>query len=140
MRTLALLKPGVSNRAQAFSEAVSAAQAAGLQLTWTKRILLSQNDAERFYGAHRGRFFFQRLVLFLSNQTVDVMVFEGPQAVSIWRNLIGPTHRKLNRNTQTLRGRHAFSDTRNAFHGSGTADEAAEEIRFFQSISIGEKD
>ena len=139
-RTLALLKPGVLDRAAALQDAVEAARGAGLRVAWHRRMRVSEEDAGAFYGAHEGRFFFERLVLFLADHEVDALVLEGPEAVSRWRALIGPTHRRLNRGTDTLRGRWAFSDTRNAFHGSGNDAEAEQEIDFFMQLDRREKD
>jgi nucleoside-diphosphate kinase len=112
------------------------------------------DTAKSFYADHYGKFFFQRLVLFMSSGESPVYVrypchlqqvyyslthlfhkafcLEGEDAVKKWRSLIGPTHYLASRGTGTLRGKYATSDTRNAFHGSGSAEEAEQEIAFFQ--------
>ena len=132
MRTLGLLKPGT--RVGALDAAFAAAEDRGLRVTWSRQVQLSLRDAERFYGAHRGKFFFQRLVLYMQDP-VHAFVLEGPNAVSVWRELIGPTHRRANVELpDTLRGQFAQSDTRNAFHGSGSSEEAADEILFFEKL------
>lgn len=127
-RTVGILKPGVLNREAAAFAARKAAEDAGLKIVAWKTLTVDEQLAQRFYADHRGRFFYQRLVLFLSGQTVDAFVLEGADAVSKWRSIIGPTHRKANAAVpSSLRGQFALSDTRNAFHGSGSVDEARAE-------------
>lgn len=133
MRTLGLIKPGVAAPA-ALREVVEASREAGLSVEALGSVQLSQEEVEEFYAAHRGRFFFPRLVLFMLQGPVLPLLLHGPHAVPVWRRLIGPAHRHQNRILPCLRGRWAVSDTRNAFHGSGSEAEAEQEIAFFNRI------
>jgi nucleoside-diphosphate kinase len=134
-RTVGILKPGVLNRQSAVAAARKAADEAGLKIVVWKTLTVDEQLAQRFYSDHRGRFFYQRLVLFLSGQTVDAFVLEGTDAVAKWRSIIGPTHRKANMAVPlSLRGQFALSDTRNAFHGSGSVEEALTEASVLMLI------
>lgn len=129
-RTLCLIKPRVDADA-ALLDVTQRALQCGLRVTRTHRTHLSLPQAEAFYGDHTGKFFFQRLVSFISSGPLVAVELSGPEAVSAWRKLIGPTHYEASRGTGTLRDKYATSDVRNAFHGSGSVEEADREIRFF---------
>ena len=43
---------------------------------------------------HFERFFFPRLVTFMSSGPLEAVVLSGPNAVESWRSLCGPTHVK----------------------------------------------
>lgn len=133
--TLGILKPGVVDRERAVREAQRIAREAHLRIVWWKKVLMTPDLAETLYAPHRGRFFYQRLVLFMAGEEVDVFVFEGEEAVRRWRDAIGPTHRAANEVLpNTLRGMFAKSDTRNAFHGSGSPEEAEHEVALFTPV------
>lgn len=134
-RTFALLKPGVADRSSALADAFRMAQREGLEVVWQSSANLTLDQAESFYGAHRGRFFYQRLIVMMSNGPVDAFVLQGQDAVAKWRHLLGPTHRDAAREKKgCLRGKYGDSDTRNAFHGSGSVEEALEEETFFKKV------
>jgi nucleoside-diphosphate kinase len=81
-RTVGLVKPGVLDRGAARAAVRAAAERANLTVVAWRELRVSQELAERFYASHRGRFFYQRLVLFLSHQSVDAFVLEGEDAVA----------------------------------------------------------
>ncbi|TPP64030.1 Nucleoside diphosphate kinase [Fasciola gigantica] len=64
---------------------------------------------------------------------LGVYVLQGPDAISTWRSLLGPTkvYRAVVSDPTSLRGRFGLTDTRNGFHGSDSAETALREIRFF---------
>jgi nucleoside-diphosphate kinase len=67
--TLAIIKPDIlisSNFNSKVEKILSIAQQNGLQVIQTKRLTLSKNEAEKFYADHKGKFFFQRLVSFMT--------------------------------------------------------------------------
>jgi len=90
----------------------------------------SRKDAERFYVDHRGKFFYQRLISFMTSGPMVAFILLGQNAVADWRELIGPTRIEIARSTapHSLRAKYAFSDTRNAFHGSDSIATAKREI------------
>jgi nucleoside diphosphate kinase len=52
---------------------------------------LSRAQAEEFYGVHRGKPFFEKLVGFMSSGRIAALELVAPGAVGKWRELIGPT-------------------------------------------------
>jgi nucleoside-diphosphate kinase len=133
--TFGMVKPGVARRRVAVEAAQQKLKEAGLRVLWWKTVHLTPDLARAMYSEHRGRVFYQRLMLFMRDEDVDVFAAEGEDAVSKWREIIGPTHRAVNAVMPgTLRGQFAQSDTRNAFHGSGSQEEALREMEIFTSV------
>lgn len=95
-------------------------------------------NVERFYGEHKGRFFYPRLVHYMGSGPIIAVVLKGPSAISSWRELIGPTHKSKAIQTQgCLRGEFAISDTKNSFHGSDSVPNAKDEIlQFFPDLNL----
>ena len=67
------------------------------------------------------KFFFERLVNYMSSGEMEALVLAHPRAVEKWRDLMGPT-----KPTQaqalapsSIRSMHGLTDTRNSVHGSG---------------------
>src|SRR6202040_2163236 len=52
---------------------------------------LSRDEAERFYGVHRHRPFFNDLVNFMTSDMVVIQVLEGENAVALQREIMGAT-------------------------------------------------
>lgn len=52
---------------------------------------LSKQEAEAFYGVHRGKPFFDKLTTFISSGRIAAIELVGPGAIAQWRELIGPT-------------------------------------------------
>ncbi|XP_056283416.1 nucleoside diphosphate kinase 6 isoform X2 [Pseudoliparis swirei] len=96
-------------------------------LAWRRR------DSERFYAEHSGRFFYQRLVEFMSSGPMRAYVLAREDAIRHWRELMGPTKVFRARYTSpaTIRARFGLTDTRNTTHGSDSVESAQREIRFF---------
>src|ERR1700709_88624 len=103
---------------------------AGLRIVAQRRMLLSQGQAEAFYGAHRERGFFRDLMTFMTSGPVVVQVLEGRDAVAQNRKLMGATN-PANADEGTIRKLFAASIEANSAHGSDSPEAAAQEIAFF---------
>ena len=44
-----------------------------------------------FYGEHQGKFFYNRLVTYMSSGTCQPLILYRPDAIQHWRQLMGPT-------------------------------------------------
>lgn len=97
-----------------------------------------QANVEQFYGEHKGRFFYPRLVHYMGSGPISAVVLKGPNAIGAWRELIGPTHLlKAKQVKGCLRGAYAISDTKNSFHGSDSLTSASSEIsQFFPDLDL----
>ncbi|KAM4632671.1 nucleoside diphosphate kinase 6 [Polymixia lowei] len=96
-------------------------------LVWTRQ------DSERFYAEHKERFFYQRLVEFMSSGPMRAYILAREDAISHWRELMGPTKVFRARYTSpaTIRAQFGLTDTRNTTHGSDSTESAHREISFF---------
>jgi len=132
-RTFSFLKPESVMRGL-IGEIVSRFERKGLLLVAAKLIQMSQGQAETLYGVHQGKPFFQELVSHVTSGPVFLMVWEGPNAVTIVRNLIGATN-PVNAAPGTVRGDLALQVTPNAIHGADSAENAKREMSIFFSPS-----
>lgn len=130
-RTLSILKPDATRRnlTGAINDRF---ERRGLRIVGQKRIRLSEAQAERFYAVHAERPFYRGLVAFMSSGPVVVQVLEGPDAVTLSREIMGATD-PANAAPGTIRKDFAESIEANSVHGSDSLENAAQEIAFFFS-------
>ena len=128
-RTLSIIKPDATRR-NLTGKIVAKFEDAGLRVIASRRIRLSQADAEAFYGVHRERPFFKSLVEFMISGPVVVQVLEGEGAIAKNREVMGATN-PANAAPGTIRKEFAESIEANSVHGSDAPETAANEIRFF---------
>lgn len=98
-----------------------------------KRLVWTKPESEKFYAEHSGRFFYQRLVEYMSSGPMQAYVLARDDAVHHWRELMGPTKvfRARHSAPDTIRGQFGLTDTRNTTHGSDSVESAHKEIKFF---------
>ncbi|KAK1889559.1 Nucleoside diphosphate kinase 6 [Dissostichus eleginoides] len=98
-----------------------------------KDLVWRRQDSERFYAEHSGRFFYQRLVEFMSSGPMRAYLLAREDAIRHWRELMGPTKVFRARYTapESIRGQFGLTDTRNTTHGSDSIESARREIDFF---------
>lgn len=130
-RTLSILKPDATRRN--LTGMINAKiEAAGLRIIAQKRIHLTPAQAESFYGVHSERAFFKDLCSFMTSGPVVVQVLEGPNAVQLYRTVMGATN-PANADEGTIRKEFAESIEANSVHGSDSVENAINEINFFFS-------
>ncbi|HXC54406.1 MAG TPA: nucleoside-diphosphate kinase [Rhizomicrobium sp.] len=130
-RTLSIIKPDATRRNHT-GAIVDRFEKAGLKVIASRRIQLSQAQAEAFYGVHRARPFFASLVAFMTSGPVVVQVLEGENAIAKNREVMGATN-PANAAAGTIRKDFAESIEANSVHGSDAPETAAQEIAFFFS-------
>ncbi len=128
-RTFSIIKPDATRR-NLTGAVTKFLEEAGLRVVASKRIHLSQTQAEEFYGVHRERPFFADLVSFMTSGPVVVQVLEGEDAVKRNRDIMGATN-PANADAGTIRKELAESIEANSVHGSDSEENAATEIAFF---------
>ena len=128
-RTFSIIKPDATRR-NLTGAVTSMLEEAGLRIVASKRIRMSQEQAEGFYGVHRERPFFNDLVSFMISGPVVVQVLEGEDAVATNRRVMGATN-PANADEGTIRKAHAESIEANSVHGSDSEENAATEIAYF---------
>ena len=128
-RTLSIIKPDAVAK-NVVGKILDRFESAGLKIAATKKIQLSQAEAEAFYAVHYKRPFFNDLVTFMISGPVVVTVLEGDNAMQINRDLMGATNPK-EAEAGTIRADFAESIDANAVHGSDSVENAKIEINFF---------
>lgn len=128
-RTLSIIKPDATER-NITGKVNAIIEAAGLRIIGQKRVWLTKDQAEEFYGVHKERPFFNDLVGFMISGPVVVQVLEADDAVPLYRNVMGATNPK-DAEAGTIRKELALDIERNTVHGSDSDENAAIEIGFF---------
>ena len=134
-RTFSIIKPDATKRN--LTGAINAIiESAGLRIIAQKRVRITREQAETFYGVHRARPFFGELVEFMTSGPVVVQVLEGEGAIAKYRDVMGATDPKKAADG-TIRKTHALSIGENTVHGSDAPDTAEKEIaQFFSGNEI----
>ncbi len=130
-RTLSIIKPDATRR-NLTGQIAAKFEAAGLRIIASRRIRLSQAQAEAFYAVHAERPFYKSLVDFMTSGPVVVQVLEGENAIAKNREVMGATN-PANAAAGTVRKEFAESIEANSVHGSDAPETAANEIAFFFS-------
>jgi nucleoside-diphosphate kinase len=128
-QTLSIIKPDAVAK-NVVGKILDRFETAGLRIAATRKMQLSQAEAEAFYAVHAARPFFKDLVEFMISGPVVVSVLEGENAMAINRELMGATNPK-EAAAGTIRADFAESIDANAVHGSDSVENAENEINFF---------
>ncbi|EMC9373052.1 nucleoside-diphosphate kinase [Campylobacter lari] len=130
-KTLSIIKPDAVEKG-VIGQILTRFENNGLRIAATKKIQLSEKEAQEFYAVHKDRPFFKDLVEFMISGPVLVSVLEGENAVLKNRELMGATNPK-EAAPGTIRADFADSIDANAVHGSDSLENAKIEIEFFFS-------
>jgi nucleoside-diphosphate kinase len=125
-QTLVLVKPdGVQRRL--VGAIVQRFERKGLRLAGLKLLQPSRDLAEKHYAVHKGKPFYDSLLNFLTSGPTVAMVWQGREAVTVARTLMGATD-GVKAPPATIRGDYAISVQNNLVHGSDSPENAAAEI------------
>jgi nucleoside-diphosphate kinase len=134
-RTLSIIKPDATRR-NLTGKINAKFEEAGLSIIASRRLQLTQAQAEAFYAVHSHRPFFKDLVSFMVSGPVVAQVLSGENAILKNRDIMGATDPKK-ADAGTIRAEFAESIEANSVHGSDSAEAATQEISFFfASIDI----
>lgn len=127
--TLVLLKPDAVQRGLV-GEVTARLERTGLKIVGMKLMQVSPELAERHYGEHVGKPFFDGLVSFITSGPIVAMALGGPNAVAVVRKTMGATN-PAESPAGTVRGDFGIDIGRNLVHGSDSADSAERELALF---------
>ena len=128
-KTFIAIKPDGVQRGF-ISEIIGRFERKGFKLVALKQLIPSRELAQKHYGVHKERPFFNDLVDFISSGPVVAMVWEGEGVISSARKMIGAT-KPLEAEPGTIRGDLAVNIGRNIIHGSDSPDTASFEINLW---------
>lgn len=128
-RTLVLIKPDAMQRGLA-GEILTRLERRGLRIAGLKLLHVDRALAERHYGEHVGKPFYEGLVSYITACPIIAAVFEGTNAVESVRNSVGKTNPR-DAAPGTIRGDFGLEIGRNLIHASDSLDNAARETAIF---------
>ena len=129
--TLILVKPDGVHRGLV-GEVISRFERKGMTLAGLKLMRVTRELAEKHYGEHKGKPFYESLLTFITSGPVVAMAMRGPRGIKVARALMGKTfgHEAA---PGTIRGDFGQSTSMNIVHGSDTPENAARELSIFFS-------
>jgi nucleoside-diphosphate kinase len=130
-RSLVLAKPDAVKK-KVVGKIIARFEEEGFNLLGLKKLKLTKEQAGQFYIVHKDRPFYDELCEFMSSGPIVAMVWEGENAISRIREIMGATNPE-EAAEGTLRKLYATNIGENAVHGSDSVESANYEIPFFFS-------
>ncbi len=127
--TLIILKPDAVQRGL-MGRIITRFEEKGLQVVGCKMMRISSQLAETHYESHKGKPFYDGLVMFMTSSPVLVLALRGNAAITIARGMMGATFGSK-ANPGTIRGDFGVSNSFNLIHGSDSPEAAARELKLF---------
>ena len=128
-QTFAMVKPDGVKR-HLVGEVISRLERKGFVIKEMKLMQIPRETAEKHYGEHKGKPFFDNLVEFITSGPVVAMIVEGENAIAEWRKMMGATN-PADAALGTIRGDFASTIDENVAHGSDAPETAEREIGIF---------
>lgn len=128
-RSLVLIKPDGVQRGLT-GIILARLEERGLKLVALKMLHLEKAVARHHYDTHKDKPFFNKLVDYVSSSPIVAAVFEGEQAISLIRKIMGDTN-PTKAEAGTIRGDFGINIERNTVHGSDAIETATKEISLF---------
>ncbi len=129
--TFVMVKPDGVRRGLV-GEVVRRMELKGLQLKAMKLLQVSPELAAKHYEEHKDKPFYPDLISFITSGPSVPMVWEGREAVSVARTIMGATD-PVKAAPGTLRGDFGLAITENIVHGSDSDASAEREIALYFS-------
>ena len=124
--TYIMIKPDGVQRGLV-GEIITRFERKGLRMVGLRQLTPSMELAESHYAVHSERPFYSGLIEFITSGPVVAMAWTGVDAISVARNIIGPTNGR-EASPGTIRGDWAMDIGHNIIHGSDGEDTAAFEL------------
>lgn len=128
-RSLVIIKPDAVQRGL-IGEITSRYEKRGLKIAAMTLEQVSPETAEKHYGEHKGKPFYDGLVSYITSAPSVLMVVEGPDAIGIVRTTNGAT-KPAEAAPGTIRGDFAVTIGRNVVHASDSVESAEREVGIF---------
>lgn len=130
-QTLVLIKPDGVQRGL-IGTIITRLERTGLRIVAMKMMQMDKALAEKHYGIHKGKSFFEDLVNYITSGPLVAAVFEGPNAFEIVRKQMGATD-PAKAESGTIRGDFSLEISYNLVHGSDSPENAKKEVALFFS-------
>lgn len=124
--TLIFLKPDALQRGL-MGRILQRFEDKGLSFVGMKLVSVPESLAKQHYAEHADKPFFPGLLKFITSSPVLACAVQGPNAVTVCRNLIGATNGQK-ADPGTIRGDFGMSGANNLVHGSDSRESAEREL------------
>nr|XP_004555507.1 thioredoxin domain-containing protein 3 homolog isoform X2 [Maylandia zebra] len=131
-RTLALIRPDVARENR--EEILDHIHKSGFIIALQKEVMLSEEQVRQFYCQHVEEDYFPALLQTMTSGPVLALALARKGAVSHWKTILGPSdiNKAKEESPDCLRAQFAVENKPiNQLHGSGSREEAEQEISFF---------
>ncbi len=128
-RTLILIKPDAIQRRLA-GRLIARIEDKGLKIVGMKMLRVTAELSRQQYAEHVNKDFYPLLEEFITSGPVIALVAEGPEAISVVRDMMGPTDGR-EAPPGTIRGDYGLSRQMNLMHGSDGPEAALQEIGIY---------
>jgi nucleoside-diphosphate kinase len=128
-RTFAMIKPDAVQRGFT-GEIISRFEKKGIKIVAMKMVAVDRTLAEKHYGVHKGKPFFEPTVEYITSSPVVAMVLEGVNVIEMVRGMTGATDPQKAA-MGTIRGDYGQFIGRNIIHASDGKDTAKFEINLW---------
>ena len=128
-RTFVIIKPDAVQRG-IIGEIISRFEQKGIKIVAMKMISVDRDLAEKHYGIHKGKPFFEPTVDYITSSPVVAIILEGHNAIEMVRKMMGKTDPQK-AEFGTIRGDFGQFIGRNIIHGSDGIDTAEFEINLW---------
>ncbi|MFG2973524.1 nucleoside-diphosphate kinase [Streptomyces sp. NPDC048331] len=129
-RTLVLLKPDAVRRGLIGEIIGRIERKAGWTIPALELRTLDQETLEAHYGEHKGRPFYEPLMVFMASGPVVALVVEGERVIEGVRQLAGPTD-PIAAAPGSIRGDFGTITRENLIHASDSEESAERELKLF---------
>ena len=130
-QTLTMIKP-IAFKRNLTGPIISKMAESGFEIKAMKFVQLTKDQAGEFYKVHKGKPFYENLIIFMSSGPIVAILLKKENAIDDFRKLIGATD-PIDAEDGTIRKLFAESKTHNAVHGSDSDESAIIEADFFFS-------
>lgn len=128
-RSFVMVKPDAVQRC-IVGEVVSRFERKGMKICALKMMMVGRALAQKHYGEHVGKPFYEPLLRYITSSPVIAMVIEGENAIAVTRKLVGATEIE-DALPGTIRGDLVIHTRSNIVHASDSKNSATREIGLF---------
>lgn len=130
-RTFAMIKPDAVQRGF-IGKIIQRFEQKGIKIVAMKLVAVDRTLAEKHYGVHKGKPFFEPTVQYITSSPVVAMVLEGVNVIEMVRHMSGATDPQKAA-MGTIRGDYGQFIGRNIIHASDGKETASFEINLWFS-------
>jgi len=128
-RTFVIIKPDAVQRGL-IGNIITRFEGKGIKIVAMKLVSVSKELAEKHYGIHKGKPFFESTVKYITSSPVVAIVLEGNNTIEMVRGMMGKTDPQK-ADMGTIRGDYGQFIGRNIVHGSDSPENAEFEINLW---------